>query len=256
MVAHGDRPDLPRHVPVVNSASMGFAGRVLRFPDSRALGHLYNLLSDGSWEDLGRAQGELWVPVGARLHLTVTEPRELGALADADPHALYSIDMHRVAVRSAQLAPLGRLTGLRRLFLSRTPTLGDAGLGHLARLWALKSLALDHTAVSDEGFTALSRLLALQDLDLGHTRVTGRRLRLLGGLNSLRRLDLSYTAVDDAAVGALALLPRLEELVLRGTRVTPRGAAALSEAGRRLRVLGDLEENEHRLVAGPTLARA
>src|SRR5688572_18736434 len=196
MVAHGAGSDLARHPFVVNSASMAFAGRVLRFPESRALGHLYNLLSDGSWDDLGRAQGELWVPVGARLHLTVTEPRELGALADADPHALYSIDMHRVDVRSAHLAPLGRLTGLRRLFLSRTATLGDAALGHLTRLWALKSLALDHTAVSDDGFAALSRLRALQALDLGHTRVTGRRVRLLCNLGSLRRLDLSHPAVD------------------------------------------------------------
>jgi hypothetical protein len=234
---------------------MAFAGRALRFPDSRALGHLYNLLSDGSWEDLGRAQGELWLPAGARLHLTVTEPRELGALADADPHALYSIDMHRVDVRNAQLAPLGRLSGLRRLFLSRTPSLGDQGLGHLAGLWALKSLALDHTAVSDDGLNALSRLRALQELDLGHTRVAGRRLHVLAELTSLRRLDLSHTAVDDDAVGGLASLPLLEELILRGTRVTPRGASALAETGRRLRVLGDLEDNEHRLVAGPTVAR-
>jgi hypothetical protein len=234
---------------------MAFAGRVLRFPDDRALGHLYNLLADGSWEDLGRAQGELWVPMGARLHLTVTEPRALGALADADPHALYSIDVHRQDVRNAQLLPVGRLTGLRRLFLSRTPTLGDAGLAHLAPLWALKTLTLDHTAVSDEGLPALSRLRALQELDLGHTRITGRRLSVLSVLGSLRRLDVSYTSVDDAAVGGLASLPRLEELVVRGTRVTPQGASALAETGRRLRVLGDLEENAHRVAAGRTVAR-
>jgi hypothetical protein len=232
---------------------MAFAGRVLRFPDSRAVGHLYNLLPDGSWEDLGRAQGELWVPLAARLHLTVMEPGELGALAETDPHSFYSIDIHCVDVRSAQLAPLGRLAGLRRLFLSRTPSLGDAALAHLKGLWALKSLALDHTAVSDEGFPALGRLRSLQDLDLAHTRVTGRRLRALGSLVSLRRLDLSHTAVDDAAVRALATLPRLEELALRGTRVTRRGAAVLAEAGRVVRVLGDLDENEHRL-AGRTVA--
>lgn len=234
---------------------MAFAGRVLRFPDTRALGHLYNLLPDGSWEDLGRAEGELWVPVAARLHLTVTEPRELGALAGVDPHAFYSIDLHRVDVSNAQMAPLGRLAGLRRLFLSRTPTVGDGGLVHLTGLWALKSLALDHTGVSDAGFAALSRLRALQDLDLGHTRIQGLGLRVLSGLSALRRLDLSHTSVDDSAVTALAALPRLEELVLRGTRVTPRGAAALIESGRRLRVLGDLRENEHRLGAEKTVAR-
>jgi hypothetical protein len=216
---------------------------------------LYNLLPDGSWEDLGRAQGELWVPVAARLHLTVTDPGELAALAEVDPHALYSIDMHRVAVRDAHLFPLGRLAGLRRLFLSHAPALGDGGLAHLGGLWALKALALDHTGVSDEGLAALSRLRSLRDLDLGHTRVAGRRLRALGALSSLRRLDLSYTAVDDAAVRALRSLPRLEELILRGTRVTPRGAARLGGTGRRLRVLGDLEENQHRLGAGHTVAR-
>jgi hypothetical protein len=234
---------------------MAFVGRVLRFPDSRALGHLYNLLPDGSWEDLGRAQGELWVPVAARLHLTVTEPRELGALADVDPHAFYSVDVHRLEVRDTQIAPLGRLAGLRRLFLSRTPSVGDGALDHLGGLWALKSLALDRTGVSDEGLQALSSLRALQDLDLAHTRVEGRGLGVLAALGALRRLDLSHTAVDDTAVEGLRALPRLEELIVRGTRVTPRGAAALVEGDRRLRVLGDLVDNEHRLGTRKIIAR-
>jgi hypothetical protein len=234
---------------------MVFVGRVLQFPDTRALGHLYNLLPDGSWEDLGRAQGELWVPVEARLHLTVTEPRELGALADVDPHAFYSVDLHRLDVRDAQIAALGRLAGLRRLFLSRTPGIGDGTLDHLTGLWALKSLALDHTGVSDEGLEALASLRALQELDLAQTRIEGRRLHTLCALSALRRLDLSHTSVDDAAVAGLGALPRLEELIVRGTRVTPRGAAALVDTGRRLRVLGDLVENEHRLGIGKTFAR-
>ena len=233
---------------------MTFAGRVLRFPESRALGQLYNLLPDGSWEDLGRAQGELWVPVAARLHLTVTEPRELGALAELDPHALYSLDIHRMELRDRHLAPVGRLSGLRRLFLSRTPGLGDAALDHVCGLWALKSLTLDHTSVSDAGLPALGRLHALQDLDLAHSRVAAD-LSPLAGLRALRRVDLAHTLVDDEAVRGLAVLPRLEELIVRGTRVTPRGAAALAEGGRRLRVLGDLIENEHRLAAATTSFR-
>jgi hypothetical protein len=235
---------------------MAFAGRVLRFPETRALGHLYNLLPDGSWEDLGRAQGELWVPLAARLHLTVIEPRELVALAEADPHAFYSIDLHRTDVHDDQMAPVGRLAGLRRLFLSRTTKVGDGALAHLIGLWALKSLALHRTAVSDGGFAALSRLRALQDLDLSHTRVDGRGLHRLAGLAALRRLDLSHTAVDDIGVRELATLPRLEEVVLRGTRVTPRGAEALAEGDRRLRILGNLLDNEHRLTAVKTVAGA
>jgi hypothetical protein len=234
---------------------MAFVGRVLRFPEARALGQLYNLLPDGSWEDLGRAQGELWVPVAARLHLTVTEPRELVALAEVDPHAFYSIDVHRLELRDTDIAPLGRLAGLRRLFLSRTPSVGDGSLGHLAGLWALKSLALDHTGVSDKGVRALTSLRALQDLDLGQTRIQGRGLHALCALRALRRLDLSHTSVDDRAIEGLRGLPGLEELIVRGTRVTPRGAAALVEGSRRLRVLGDLVENEHRLAAGRTVAR-
>jgi hypothetical protein len=235
---------------------MTFAGRVLRFPEARPVGYLYNLLPDGSWEDLGRAQGELWVPVAVRLHLTVTEPAELAGLVALDPHALFSIDMHRVPVCDAQLAPLGRLVGLRRLFLSRLPSLGDGALSHLADLWALKALALDHTAVSDLGLAFLSRLRALQELDLAHTRLEGRRLEDLAGLPALRRLDLSFTTVDDAAVRILRALPRLEELAVRGTRVTQGGAAALLEGGRPLRILGDLEHNEFRLATSKVVARA
>jgi hypothetical protein len=235
---------------------MAFAGRVLRFPGDRALGHLYNLLPDGSWEDLGRAQGEIWVPTAARLHLTVTEPRETAGLARVDPHAFFSIDVHGVSLSVAQLAPLGRLVGLRRLFLSRLPTLGDAGLAPLSSLWALKSLALDHTGVTDEGLTCLARLQALQELDLSHTAVEGRRLDRLSGLRALRKLDLSHTAVDDVGVRSLAALPGLEEVGLRGTRVTPRGASALLDGRGRLRVLGDLEENAYRLGMRETLAGA
>ena len=225
---------------------MSFAGRVLRFPQGRAVGHLYNLLADGSWEDLGRAQGELWVPVAARLHLTVTEPRELGGLARLDPHALYSLDLHRVEVRAAQLAAVARLAGLRRVFLSGTPSIGDAALPHVGRLWALKSLALDRTAVSDGGLAALRGLGALQELDLAHTAVAGDGLAALGPLASLRRLDLSHTLVDDGAVVALRALPRLEEVVLRATRVTEQGAEALCAGGSRLRLLGDLSQNRPR----------
>jgi hypothetical protein len=235
---------------------MTFAGRVLRFPEARPVGHLYNLLPDGSWEDLGRAQGELWAPVAARLHLTVTEPRELGGLTALDPHALFSIDIHQVPIGAGQMAPLGRLAGLRRLFLSRLPGFGDAALGCLTGLWALKSLALDHTEVSDRGLAALSRLQALQELDLAHTRVRGHQLHQLSALRSLRRLDLSHTLVGDSAVRDLAALPWLEELAVRGTRVTTRGAAALLEGRRRLRVVGDLEQNEHRLGTSKTLAQA
>ena len=226
---------------------MAFAGRVLRFSDGRAVGHLYNLLPDGSWEDLGRAQGELWVPTAARLHLTITEPAEVAHLVRVDPHAFYSVDLRQTHVREDQLAALGRLVGLRRLFLSRTPTVGDGVVAHLRGLWALKSLSLDHTAVGDAGVAALAGLGALQELDLAHTRVIGRTFASLARLGSLRSLDLSHTLVDDAAVVSLAALPRLEELVLRGTRVTGRGAKALCAGGRRLRLVGDLAQNEQRL---------
>jgi hypothetical protein len=219
---------------------MSFAGRVLRFPERRAVGHLYNLLPDGSWDDLGRAQGELWVPVAARLHLTVTDARELPALASVDPHAFYSIDVHRVELRPAQLAGIGRLVGLRRLFLSRTPAIGDAAVAHLRRLWALKSLALDRTSVTDAGLQALAGLGALQELDLAHTAVAGPGVAALGRLAALRRLDLSHTGVDDGAVASLRSLARLEELVVRGTRVTAAGADALRAKVHGLKVIGDL----------------
>jgi hypothetical protein len=219
---------------------MSFAGRVLRFPERRAVGHLYNLLPDGSWDDLGRAQGELWVPVAARLHLTITEPREVPALASVDPHAFYSIDVHRVEVRDPQMAAVGRLVGLRRLFLSRTPSIGDGAMTRLRGLWALKSLALDRTSVGDSGLPAIGRLGALQELDLAHTAVVGPGLEALAGLVALRRLDLSHTGVDDAAIAPLRALPRLEELVVRGTRVTASGAEGLRARLRGLKVVGDL----------------
>lgn len=222
---------------------MSVAGRIVRFPD-RALGHLYNLLPDGTWEHLGRAQGRLWVPTAVRLHLSVVDPSGLGALAHADPHAFYSIDLHNTAVGDHQLGSLGRLSGLRRLYLTKTRRLSDDGLPALSRLWALSALSLDRTRVSDAGLPALASLRSLQELDLSHTRVRGRGLAVLAGLAGLRRLSVAGTGIDDGSLPALAALPSLQQVVLDGTGVTARGLAALLGKRPGLAVVGEPADEE------------
>ena len=64
------------------------------------------------------------------------------------------VDLHRIAVTDADLAPLAGMTDLEVLDLSYTKVT-DAGLKHVAKLTKLKQLSVYGTKVSDAGLVHL-----------------------------------------------------------------------------------------------------
>jgi hypothetical protein len=105
------------------------------------------------------------------------------------------------------------------LDLGRMPV-EDAALAPIARLENLTRLHLEQTAVTDDGLSSLRGLAYLEYLNLYGTAVTDDGLQHLAGLPALRALYLWQTGVTDAGAERLRqALPRLD--VNLGLPLTP-----------------------------------
>ncbi len=144
-------------------------------------------------------------------------------IADLAPLRAFPRLTHLVLFEApfSDAAPLGALTELRSLDLSRCPNVRD--FAFLSRLTRLESLLLSGTAFSDT--TLLAGLTGLRELGLGHTRVDGGALTALAGLTGLSGLHLDGLAgLTDLT--ALAGLTALRHLGLSGTGVRDLGPLA------------------------------
>ena len=90
----------------------------------------------------------------------------------------------------AKKTDLSCLDGLNRLRQLRISTATDADLAPVGRLTGLKSLDLSNTEVTDAGVAKLKTLAALEDLDLRWTHVTDGALVQLDSLRNLKGLFL------------------------------------------------------------------
>jgi hypothetical protein len=93
----------------------------------------------------------------------------------------------------AGLAEVGRFTGLKGLYLTRTG-ISDAGLAHLRSLADLETLILWDTEIGDEGLEHLKHLTRLQEVILWSTRVTKQGADDLQA--ALPKCDVSTTMFD------------------------------------------------------------
>jgi Leucine-rich repeat (LRR) protein len=137
-------------------------------------------------------------------------------LSDLAPLRAFARLTHLVLFEApfTDAAPLGQLTELRSLDLSRCPNVRD--FAFLSQLTRLESLLLSGTAFSDA--SRLTGLTGLRELGLGHTRLEGGALTALAGLTALQGLHLDGLAgLTDLA--ALAGLTALRHLGLSGTGV-------------------------------------
>lgn len=145
--------------------------------------------------------------------------------ADLTPEKLQllgnEIDLEHLVIwggplTNADLAPLARLTALKQLALGEM-RIDDGVFEHLRHLHRLETLILAYTANRGD-------LTPLADLPLRDVRLEGCRFvgdhsaASLAKLSTLRQLELHMTGLTDAGVMALAALP-LETLWL-GPRVT------------------------------------
>ncbi len=109
---------------------------------------------------------------------------------EADPaKPAVRVDLDGAKATDADLAPIARLTRLRKLYLTGTP-ITDAGLVPLEDLARLEVLDLAGTKITDAGLAHLEDLPKLRLLDLSHTNVTAAGLEHLKKLDGLKELYL------------------------------------------------------------------
>jgi Leucine-rich repeat (LRR) protein len=172
----------------------------------------------------------------------------------AGKEKLEVLDLTGSQVTGAGLAALAKSTDLKQLILASAPvderhfpalatfpklevlsvaasrSVGDAGLAHIEKLSALKSLDLRGTKVSDAGLARLAALSGLEQLDLEGTTVTSAGVAKLASLTKLRRINLGRTGVADDCLATLTQLKQLKSINLARTKVSPEGIRQLQTA--------------------------
>jgi hypothetical protein len=208
--------------------------RAVQFPEDHSVGKLIRVVrhgADEAWEDIAEVRGSLTLPAGDGLVLELDNTEALSPLDALPPDALFGLVLWKLfTLRDEELRHVGRLTGLRRLWLSDAWAITDTGIAHLAGLVHLEDLDLTETAVTDRGLRSLGALANLRRLILWGTRVGDIGAEHLGNLNHLEELDLRHTAISDRSIANLAALKGLAELDIAGTGITPQGVEALQGA--------------------------
>jgi hypothetical protein len=230
---------------------------VIHFPKDRTLGTVsvqdadkprqmlaffhWSCKTDGQWECLGPARGDILVPAGKRVKLTVSPHgwRDLSPLLNLEPDDIYELAFAPVAdkrtgPRNECLSYVKHLTGLNTLNLSWT-NLSGRGMKHVAGLSSLQRLYLPDR-ITDSGLVHVAKLTSLKGLYFWDNGVTNRGLENLVNLKLLEELTLGYQihnrrfrtrAVGDDGLGYLAQLPNLRYLLLFGDRFSNAGLAHL-----------------------------
>ena len=164
------------------------------------------------------------------------------------------VDLHRVSVGDADLAPLAQMHDLEILDLSYTQISDEAlkyvvdlprlkqvslygtrisnkALKYLSQVKTIETLFLAETSVDDEGVASLTGLRNLQAIELDHTKVGDGALAALGRVSTLRRIELHHNpAITDAGLLKLSELNKLQNIDVWKTSVTAQGAKAFQKA--------------------------
>lgn len=189
---------------------------VISFPLDRSLGDLGVGFPGQQPTPVGPAQGFVKIPAGSCMKLTLaSEFREddFALLADLPAGVLNTLVMEGWSMTEVSLATVGRVRGLRGLYLGDTGAT-DAGLAGLDRLTELRLLDLSNSKVTDDGLQWLSSCSELKFLFLSGTQTSDEGLRWLSGLSQLETLILSGTRVTGSGMSHLSQHPNLRELHL------------------------------------------
>lgn len=220
--------------------------RTVHFPADRSLGKLYTQdantvreltywfhwtgTGEGEREYLCEAQGDVQVPAGKRLSLTVSKAgsRDLSALAQLRPDELYGLGFEvslagPVTLSEGWMKYIAHLTGLNSLALA----VRGLSLVEMESIKALVSLEYLHApdGLTDAGMAYVAELPSLKGLyfECKDSRVTDAGLQHLSRLNSIEELYLKGERMGDAGLAYLRDLPRLKYLCLYGSNFTDKG---------------------------------
>jgi len=212
-------------------ARVSGGARIVHFPADVSLGKLYTQdantvreltywfhwtgTGEGEREYLCEAQGDVQVPAGKRLSLTVSKAgsRDLSALSTLRPDDLYGLGFE--------------------VSLAGSMTLPEGWMKHIAHLTGLKSLALTVRGVSHVEMESIRALGSLEYLDVPDS-LTDTGLAYVAELPSLKGLyfECKDSRVTDAGLQHLSKLDSIEELYLKGERMGDAGLAYLRDLPR------------------------
>ncbi len=145
--------------------------RIVHFPVDKSLGRL-RIRECGSqrfqdWKDYGYSRGDVPVPEGKELQLTVIFEafENRSCLSSLKPDDIQELSINSREIADTDLAYIKDLTGLESLSLGGTyagpcPFTGQ-GLIHLKGMTKLRSLMLDFTSITDDNLVHLKSLKAL-----------------------------------------------------------------------------------------------
>ena len=243
--------------------------RVLHFPKDRSLGRItvldvnrqrqirdYSYWDDGDWnvnaEYLGQAQGDVFIPAGKKVALTVNKNavNDLSPLLNLKPDDLDMLSLRTLPARNKCMTYITHLTGLKELDLFGTnitdagmksisklqslncltlPNLiTNAGLYNIADLQSLKRLHLVRSNVTDKGIYQISKMKSLEELSLSGEKISGTGLAHLTKLPRLHYLLLSQRSFGDTGMNHLRNIPSLKTLTCYDTDISDAGLRQLS----------------------------
>ena len=233
-------------------AGVSGGARIVHFPADKSLGKLHTQDADtvreltywfhwtgtgeGEREYLCEAQGDVQVPAGKRLSLTVSKAgsRDLAALSQLRADDLYGLGFEvslagPVTLSEGWMKHIAHLTGLKSLALvirgvSHVEMESIRALGSLEYLYVPDSL-------TDTGLAYVAELPSLKGLyfECKDSRVTDAGLQHLSKLNSIEELYLKGERMGDAGLAYLRDLPRLKYLCLYGSNFTDKGMVHIKE---------------------------
>jgi Leucine-rich repeat (LRR) protein len=235
------------------AATPALKQRVVHFPADRSIGklmiqdenarrhiksfHYWTEAGDSEWEYLGEAQGDVSVPAGVRLALTVGTGawKDLSGLFALNPDDLHMLSIYGPPAGGPSpggplpgdgcMPCIAHLTGLKILYLGNM-NVTKRGLQSLRALKTLERLTLPKQ-VTDQTLAEIAGLSTLKALYLDESRLTDEGLVQIEKLTNLEELSLGQGRMTNAALTHLAKLPRLRYLMLQGKGWTDAGMAYL-----------------------------
>jgi len=237
------------------AATPALKQRVVHFPADRSLGKLmiqdedakrdiksfyyWTEAGDSEWEYLGQAQGDVSVPAGVRLALTVGTGawKDLSGLFALNPDDLHMLSIYGPAAGGPSpggplpgdgcMPCIGHLTGLKILYLGNM-NVTERGLQSIRPLKTLERLTLSNR-VTGQALAEIAGLSTLKALYLDESRLTDEGLVEIQKLTNLEELSLGQGRMTNAALTHIAKLPRLRYLMLQGKGWTDAGMAYLKD---------------------------
>lgn len=193
---------------------------------------------------------------------TLRYSREAASVTDkglafiCEATALRHLHLEKTEITDEGLAALERMTNLKHLCI-RSRLVKGGGLRHLLPLSSLEYLEIgapgfwrqgvknevrsvndEHVAQFDQGLHHLRDMENIKFLNLSGSALTDAGMRCMSHMQNLEELNINWTSVSDIGLIQLHGLDRLRIVRVHATAVTSRGAEALRESHRAIKVYG------------------